>query len=148
MVQQLYRSRTHKVLGGVCGGLGEYFGLDPVLVRILTVLMFMLPGVGILAYIIAWIIIPERPYDMELTEDATQTSSWNRYLPGLLLIGFGCVLLLRTYFTFFDWGGFWAVMLILGGAGMIVFGFKRRAFHDLPTPDQTNYNGPNGGDPR
>lgn len=146
MVKNLYRSRTHRVVGGVCGGLGEYFELDPVLVRILTVMLFMLPGIGILTYIIAWIIIPERPFDMAPAEEEVQLASWNKYIPGILLIGFGCVMLARTYFDYFDWGGFWAVLLILLGAGMIVFGFKRRAFGNLPEPDHTNYNGANEGD--
>lgn len=145
MTKHLYRSRTHRVVGGVCGGLGKYFDLDPVLVRILTVLMFMLPGVGILTYIIAWIIIPERPYGDEPVEAPGELSPWNRYLPGILLIGFGCALLARTYLDYFDWGGFWSVALILGGVGLIVYGFKRKAFSDLPEPDHQPHNGHNGG---
>lgn len=144
MTKHLYRSRTHRVVGGVCGGLGEYFDLDPVLVRILTVLLFMLPGVGILTYIIAWIIIPERDYGEEEIESKRNLSPWNNYLPGLLLIGFGCALLARTYFFYFDWSGFWSVALILGGAGLIVYSMKRKAFGDLPEPDQDQTNGLNG----
>ena len=61
MNKRLYRSQDNKIIGGVCGGLGEYLGLDPTLVRIITVLLFLLPGIGILTYVIAWIIIPLRP---------------------------------------------------------------------------------------
>jgi len=46
------------MLGGVCGGLGEYFSIDPNIIRILCVLSVFFGGAGILAYIIAWIIIP------------------------------------------------------------------------------------------
>jgi phage shock protein C len=60
-MKRLYRSGKEKVLGGVCGGLGEYFGIDPTIVRLIWVLFFLAYGAGVLAYIIAWIIIPKNP---------------------------------------------------------------------------------------
>jgi phage shock protein PspC (stress-responsive transcriptional regulator) len=59
--KRVYRSRTDRVLGGVCSGLGKYFGMDPVLLRVLWAIAFFVGGAGLLAYIIAWIIIPEEP---------------------------------------------------------------------------------------
>ncbi len=59
--KRLYRSTRDRVLGGVCAGLGNYFNIDPVLVRVAWVLAFFAAGVGFLAYIIAWIIIPADP---------------------------------------------------------------------------------------
>ena len=59
--KRLYRSNKDKILGGVCGGLAEYFDVDPVIVRLIWVLAALMGGAGILAYIIAWIIIPKRP---------------------------------------------------------------------------------------
>jgi len=59
--RRLYRSRKQRILGGVCGGLGEYFGVDPVLIRLAWVLFCFVWGVGLLLYIIAWIIIPPAP---------------------------------------------------------------------------------------
>jgi phage shock protein C len=59
--KRLYRSGREKILGGVCGGIGEYFGVDPTLVRLLWVLFSLAVGVGVLFYIIAWIIIPRNP---------------------------------------------------------------------------------------
>jgi len=56
--KRLYRSRKNRVLWGVCGGLGEYFGLDPVIFRIIAVLLIFANGTGIIAYIIMAIIIP------------------------------------------------------------------------------------------
>jgi phage shock protein C len=50
------------MLGGVCGGLGTYLGVDPTLVRIVTLVSLFLPGPQILAYLIAWIIVPEEPF--------------------------------------------------------------------------------------
>jgi phage shock protein C len=61
-VKRLYRSRTNKVFAGICGGLGEYFEVDPVVVRVGWVVVSTVTGVlpGILAYIIAIFIIPEQ----------------------------------------------------------------------------------------
>jgi len=61
MPERLYRSSTDRVLGGVCGGVAKYFDRDPLLVRILCVVLCIVWGAGILAYIIAWILIPEEP---------------------------------------------------------------------------------------
>lgn len=60
-VRRLYRSRYDKKLGGVCAGLANFFQIDPTLVRLLWVLLVVFYGAGILAYIIAWIIVPEEP---------------------------------------------------------------------------------------
>jgi phage shock protein C len=60
MNKKLYLSDTNKKIGGVCGGLGEYLGIDPTLVRLALILLFFLGGTGLLAYLIAWIIIPRR----------------------------------------------------------------------------------------
>lgn len=62
IMKRLYRSGKEKILGGVCGGIAEYFGIDPVIVRVLWVILCLLWGSGILAYIIAWIIIPRNPH--------------------------------------------------------------------------------------
>ncbi|MBM3404462.1 MAG: PspC domain-containing protein [Bacteroidetes bacterium] len=59
--KRLFRSRNNKMLAGVCGGLGTYFNIDPVIIRLLWVLAIFAAGTGVLAYIIAWIIIPEEP---------------------------------------------------------------------------------------
>lgn len=60
-VRRLYRSRSDKELGGVCGGLAEYFQLDPSLIRLAWIIFAVLGGSGVLAYILAWIVIPEQP---------------------------------------------------------------------------------------
>jgi phage shock protein C len=62
MNKRLQRSRTEKMVGGVCGGLAEYFSVDPTIVRILWVLITLLGGAGIILYVILWVIMPlERP---------------------------------------------------------------------------------------
>jgi phage shock protein C len=58
--KRLFRSKKNRVIGGVCGGLGEYFDVDPTVIRLLWVLfIFFSFGAAILAYLIAWIITPE-----------------------------------------------------------------------------------------
>jgi len=69
MTKRLYRSSTDVVLGGVCGGLGEYVGIDPVLVRLLFVFLAVVNGFGVMLYLILWIIMPERERIGESPED-------------------------------------------------------------------------------
>ena len=59
--KKLYRSRNDRKIAGVCGGLGEYFGIDPTLVRLLFVLGLIFVGGTILAYLILMIVIHEEP---------------------------------------------------------------------------------------
>jgi phage shock protein C len=60
-IKRLYRSKNDRVIAGICGGLGEYFKIDPVLIRILAVLLVLGFGSGIIAYLVGWLIIPEAP---------------------------------------------------------------------------------------
>lgn len=60
-MKRLYRSRKNRMLGGVCGGIADYFEIDPVIVRLVAVALFFVGGSAILAYIIALIIIPYEP---------------------------------------------------------------------------------------
>lgn len=57
--KRLYRSKKQRIFGGVCGGLGEYFDMDPTLIRLIWALVFFMGGSGLLIYIIFWIVIPE-----------------------------------------------------------------------------------------
>ncbi|NTV24318.1 MAG: PspC domain-containing protein [Nanoarchaeota archaeon] len=59
-MKRLYRSRKERMLFGVCGGIAEYFNVDPTIVRLLWVLFILAGGTGILAYIIAAVIVPEK----------------------------------------------------------------------------------------
>ena len=58
MEKKLYRSTENKIIAGVCGGLADYFGLDATLMRIIWILLVLMAGTGLLAYIIAWILMP------------------------------------------------------------------------------------------
>ncbi len=60
-VRRLYRSRKDRMVGGVCGGLGAYLGIDPTVIRLLFVLLAFTGGPGLLTYLIMLILIPEEP---------------------------------------------------------------------------------------
>jgi phage shock protein C len=64
-VKRLYRSREERWLAGICGGLGNYFDIDPTVIRVLFVLFSLVVGGGIIAYIILWIVIPQEPEEAE-----------------------------------------------------------------------------------
>lgn len=59
--KKLYRSKKDRKIAGVCGGLAEYFHMDPVWVRLLFVLFFLAGGAALLVYIVMWIIVPNEP---------------------------------------------------------------------------------------
>ena len=61
MEKRLYKSSQNKMIDGVCGGIAEYFGIDPTVVRLVWALFSLMGGSGILAYIIAAIVIPRSP---------------------------------------------------------------------------------------
>ena len=60
-IRRLYRSRTERMLGGVCGGLGVYFTIDPTLIRVLFVVLALASGAGLIAYLLLLIIVPIEP---------------------------------------------------------------------------------------
>jgi phage shock protein C len=61
MGKKLYLSDVNKKIGGVCGGIGEYFNVDPTLIRLAWIILAFVWGTGVLAYFVAWAIIPRRP---------------------------------------------------------------------------------------
>lgn len=60
-MKRLYRNKREAKIGGVCAGLGDYFDIDPVLIRLLFVILCFWGGAGIILYLVAWIIVPENP---------------------------------------------------------------------------------------
>jgi phage shock protein C len=62
-MKTLYRSRDQKIISGVAGGLGEYFDIDPVFMRVLFIITTISGGIGLLAYIVLWIIVPYEPFE-------------------------------------------------------------------------------------
>jgi phage shock protein C len=97
----LRRSQTDRVIAGVCGGLGRYLGIDPVMLRIAFVLLVVTGGVGILLYLIAWIAIPEQTEGEDLgPRPEPRGDLW--WFVGVGLIALGGVLLIDRLVPWFD----------------------------------------------
>ena len=104
-MNKLYRSRKNQVIGGVCAGIGNYFNIDPVLIRLIWLVLFLAGGVGLVAYIVAWIIVPleeSTPRDNPpvVTENPRRAS--NAHVLGTILVVLGAMLLLREFWRYDD----------------------------------------------
>jgi phage shock protein PspC (stress-responsive transcriptional regulator) len=131
------------MIGGVCGGLGEYFDVDPTFVRlIVAVTALTTSGAGLLAYIVGWIIMPERPADVSPPQREYRSSTWTRYLPGLILIFVGLVLLVQWHWFFFGWGEIWPAVLIVVGLVLI---FRKRRSNDSGDSETAGTDTPSSG---
>lgn len=82
------------MVGGVCGGLGDYFGIDPVIFRIAFVVMVLGAGSGLLLYLVAWVAIPRnKPWD-PTPNQVSEPGMSHTVLGGFVLVGLGMLLLL------------------------------------------------------
>jgi len=93
-MNRLYKSRSDKVFDGVCGGIGEYLGIDPVIIRLLWIILVIFGGTGLLAYLVAMVIIPRYPEVEGLEGDAVPTNRYSHRFWGILLVIAGFMLLL------------------------------------------------------
>jgi phage shock protein PspC (stress-responsive transcriptional regulator) len=142
MAERLYRSRSKKIIGGVAGGLADYLNLDPVLIRVLFVIITLINGLGILLYIILWIVVQEEPYqsysyEMGSSSEPDVSSSQNqshaqdqpntqkqngkkegkgRVIAGIVLISLGFIFLAENWFPHFDFSDILPLALV--GAGI------------------------------
>jgi phage shock protein C len=122
MDRKLHRSRQNRYIGGVCGGLGEYFDIDPTLVRLIAIVLTLASvGVGLLAYIAAWIIVPNVPADYVQVESPRRYPSWCRYLPGLILVVIGAIMLVQEFYFWFGWHEIGPIVLILLGLVLLLY---------------------------
>ncbi|OYD13813.1 hypothetical protein CH333_09760 [candidate division WOR-3 bacterium JGI_Cruoil_03_44_89] len=120
-MKRLYRSKKDKIIGGVCGGIGEYFDIDPVLVRILWLLFTFLGGAGILAYIIAWVAVPSseaKGKAEKKEENKVQEDDRGGFWGGMTLIVIGFIFLLFTLRIF--WVKLLPLCLIVVGVMLIL----------------------------
>ncbi|MGB8656936.1 MAG: PspC domain-containing protein [Candidatus Zixiibacteriota bacterium] len=129
MGKKLYRSRTNSMIAGICGGLGEYLNVDPTILRIVAVLLVFADGVGFLAYIVGWIIVPRRP-ETEAEVVTPEKSKFSHLLPGLALIFLGLIFLLNSLFPWFHLHYLWPVILIVIGIALLVKGRNNRVAPD------------------
>ena len=125
MNKKLKRSSSDRVLAGVCGGIGEYFNVDPVIVRILWVLITFMPGgPGLIAYIICALIIPEDNGVIYQDTNNNSTSNTPMFI-GIALVIVGGYMLARLIlpqhiFRFFNIFRYWPILLIIAGIYIIV----------------------------
>lgn len=142
--RKLYRSQTDSVIAGVCGGLAEYFDIDPVLVRVIFVLLLIFGGGGLLIYIILWIVAPKKPlsFDHSGFNQANKENPANPAEPaqegmedvvaemkkykhrgsmigGLVLLTLGILFLMDEFVPYLDFGRLWPVILIVIGVVLI-----------------------------
>lgn len=146
-MKKLRRKKRDRMLGGVCAGLADYFEIDVSLVRLAMVLFALLEGVGILFYILAWIVIPEeqeeKPHEkpegppQELSPEDTsgeelkrcsksgEDMSGPKILGGIILILLGILLLIRNFVVWIPFSKIWPVFLILIGVWVLIKSFQR-----------------------
>ncbi|MFZ2390745.1 MAG: PspC domain-containing protein [Minisyncoccales bacterium] len=140
--KKLYRSKANRVIFGVCGGLGEYFEIDPLVVRILFILLTFTGGSGIVIYLILAIMIPDsdgnrktvnevisgtQEKTQELAEEIKKNSAWIvniKNIVGLVIVFIGLDILFEQVFDFnpfsiINWGMVWALILVLIGLRII-----------------------------
>lgn len=141
MENKLYRDEQHKVIGGVCAGLSNYLKVDTSLVRVVFVLALLMHGVGLLAYIILWIVLPAQkfinpfePINMTVPPLDPQTFMPSKRSPssftlifGLILIMFGGYYLLRNFDIVpdFEFTDIAPVVIIMIGV-VLIFGSRKQ----------------------
>ncbi len=154
MERRLQRPPDKAMIGGVCAGIADYFSVDPTWIRLLAVLLIFASGFGLVAYIVAWIVIPRGPLavpadnaPLPLQAAAARDSQPSRgvgFIPGVILILLGMVFLFDELFWWFDWDYVWPLLLV--GAGVLMI------FHSLKPNESRNHHpvrdiaeAPNGG---
>lgn len=135
MAKKLYRSRTDSMIAGVCGGLAEYFEIDATLVRLAAVALTLAGGSGILAYLILWLVVPQKPLASSVvegeSEKQTEAGPDDSYradrdmamlFVGVLLTILGFIFLVGNFVTWawFSFRKLWPLILIAVGI-FIVF---------------------------
>jgi phage shock protein C len=148
--KRLFRSTTDKKIGGVCGGLAEYFDIDPLLVRLLFIILVIVAGGGVLLYFILWIITPEQPSfpdqatappiteEPKVSQDAPKESYTSQSQPftgtpvsnerrhkgsligALVLITLGFLFLADEFIPHISFGDLWPIVLIVIGIGLLL----------------------------
>ncbi|MGE5550382.1 MAG: PspC domain-containing protein [Bacteroidota bacterium] len=144
-MNNLYRSQTNAMLGGVCGGLGQYLKIDPTLVRLIFVLLFF-SGFGLVAYLLFWVLVPREDRSglspaetaragadeiaararalADSARSRSMDSSPAAIVVGGLLIGLGGLLLLRNlqlpWFAWLNKHTFWPLVMVALGIVFLV----------------------------
>jgi len=136
--RKFYRSRSNRVMAGICSGLAHYFDIDPLLVRLVFVALALVNGLGFLIYLIMWIIVPDETSQGLSGEDIVQanlqdmseqakrigrtltTSTQGRTIVGAALVALGGLFLLQQIMPDFHMGLLWPIALIAVGVYIII----------------------------
>jgi len=129
MEKRLQRDTQHKVIGGVCAGLANYFDIDASLLRVLFAVMFLFASAGFWLYLILWMVMPAAKVE-PITGEASQFVSTDTpddpkknkssMYAGAILIGIGLLGLLHWYIPALNWHTAWPILLIVIGILLIV----------------------------
>lgn len=126
--KRMYKSRRDRMIDGICGGIAEYFDIDPTIVRGLFILLILFGGTGILLYIGGMIIMPVNPYHLAMIQsgDIPPTKNTPKRTWGVIFIIIGLLFLLRNFgwFAFhhiwhISWGLVLPILFILLGMALI-----------------------------
>lgn len=123
-MKKLYRSNKDKIIWGVCGGLGEYFQIDSVIIRILFILMLFAGGTGFFLYIILAIMMPSSSKKIDTIEEKKEDNSKFKTFLGIILALVGLNIMFSSIFnfdifSFIDWKIILSLFLILIGLKII-----------------------------
>lgn len=121
---RLRRSRDDKVIAGVCGGMGRYFETDPLWFRLGFVVVTLATGIGILAYLVAWIAIPAAAEDEEVVPGRPGDRSQLPVIGGILLVGLGLALLAEQVLPRLS-DLMWPAAVVAAGVGLVFLGVRR-----------------------
>lgn len=112
------------MIAGVCGGLGRYLGVDPILLRVAFVVLAIGGGAGFLIYAVAWLVIPKDAPGEQMEAAPRSSAAAGRVLVGTALVALGAILLIDRYVSWFD-KVIGPVTLIGVGVTVLVWGTRR-----------------------
>ena len=136
--RKLRRSYKDKIIGGVAGGLGEYFSTDPLIFRILFVVLLFTGGGGFLIYLLMWIFIPqeeskfedkfEEPIKDEAVSPETEKKKLNNgsLIGGAILIMIGAIFLFDNLLPWLDFADLWPLALVIAGLAIVRMNYSRK----------------------
>lgn len=118
--RRLHRSRRDRMLGGVCGGIARHLDVDPMLLRIAAVALALSGGLGVLAYLLAWIVIPDAADDEPERPPARADRHAVAVAVGAALVGLGALLILRQWLPGFGAEMFWPLVVVATGVLVLI----------------------------
>lgn len=120
----LRRSPDNRMIAGVAGGIGEFLGVDPAVVRLAFVLLTIFGGTGVLLYALAWLVMPRRSGPAPDPPSRPRSQGDDRMIFGAILVIVGAVWLVNSLLPGYD-RLFWPALLIGIGAGVIAYALRR-----------------------